>query len=211
MKIGRLLVCGVSCLTFALTASAATITYHTEGSFNGGAFGTNVTEEYGATNGTSIRFIGASGTVDTDSNIGLGAFVVEKLNNEDIPDTLSGTFELRIVQDIPAGLTPVPASLNATLTGTVQFNRSTGQVSFSSNTVEYENAVYRLGDAFFDQPWTVGLVAPSTGTSLGAGVSTLEGTVVATSPDVGEIPEPATYGLLGSGLLAIGLLHRRRS
>jgi hypothetical protein len=208
MKLSVKLLGSVAALSLAVAAHAGTVSYSTLGSFDGSVFGTDVVTS-GA--GMTVRYVSASGNlVSTPSSIPLGTFTVEGANGS-TPLDLSGNFYLRIIQTLPAGEDSVPEQLVADLMGTISMTGSTGRVMFGGgNQIQFESSTYYVGTGFRTDDFTVTLNPPNTTSSAGAGVTTLDGWVEGGAPDV-VIPEPGTYAMLGSGLLSLVVLSRRRA
>jgi len=192
--------------------AAPIVSYSTSGSFsNGTSPGTNV---YTGTNGT-LTFLTGGGNVDVGtinpSNITLGTV---DSNMFLTPEAVGGTLTLTITQTSPFAGT---GSTMGTLSGTVVSNASNAMLLFSPAVVTLagpggSSTVYTV----LQSPAGVPIV-PSSSTSGGAlaGGTTLQGTVqyIGGEPvtsDLSGVPEPATLGLMGLGLLAVGLVARRR-
>jgi hypothetical protein len=216
VKIKTSLLTAVVGLALSVAANAAPVTYFTEGSFDGGlTWSTTLSPAVATFGGTSLAFVNGSGTVNatsTPKNIGFGSFILASTTAEPDEDTLTGRFDLRIIETSPGGTAIGSNILLGTLSGQVQITGSTGVVTFSSNTVTYPNSQYKLVSADFTNPWGVALISPSTNSGPGAGMTTIQGTVVAGQNTPGStVPEPSTYALLGSGLVGLGFMFRRRS
>ncbi len=193
---------GLLAAAIMLTASlsqAALVDYSTQGRFNDQAFATINSLAFG---GTTLSFTGISAGapgVNTPTHGSLGTFQLTSTNTG-AGDTLSGTFDLRIIQTTP-GPTGT-ADLGATLGGSVTANSSTGMVQFSTTSVTINGIKYDVANAAFGLTGRIALVAPNTNN----GMTTVQAAITGSA-----VPEPSTYALLGGGLVSlIGFSRRRR-
>src|SRR4051794_27998198 len=191
---------GFLAATLILSASlshAATVDYSTEGRFNAQGFATTNAVSFGSSM-LSFTGITAGGIgVNTPTNGSLGTF---QITSGGAGDSLSGTFDLRIIQTTPGPLGS--ADLMATLGGSVTANSSTGMVQFTTTSVTINGIKYDVASADFGLSGRVALVAPNTNN----GMTTIQAAITG-----GAVPEPSTYALLGGGLVSlVGLSRRRR-
>lgn len=176
--------------------AAPIVTYTTTGTFTPG--GTNVLT--GPSGGT-LTYLTGGGSVDlgilNPSNATFGT-----INTIGNPGNLAGsTFTLTINQTTP---TAASGSLLGTVSGTVVVDASSAFIKFATPTVTLAPGItYEI----FQGANGVAIVPPSTdqgGTVVG-GTTTLQGQISTTAT-----PEPGTVGLMGLGLVAVGLVARRR-
>jgi hypothetical protein len=166
-------------------ASAALVTYSTEGSFNGNPFATNNSV---TVSGLTLTYNGVP-TTSVDANpttlASFGSFTV----------TGSGTatfdpvdFDLRFTQTAPS---PGTGAIDANLSGTV----SSGPPGSSSLIVTFTDLSAVIGGVVYTPPVSIGVPVPGQSSTVIGRITFL-------------VPEPASLGLLSAAGLLLG--RRRR-
>jgi hypothetical protein len=192
-------------LMTAMLASAATVTYSTNSaltSFAGDDL--SLTSSSGAVATLTFDPVGAT-TVGLPSNIGYGGFVLTcpgcSTQAGGVGATFSPfTFNL-VVTDTTTG------SASGTFVGT-----STGGSVWSDVSQVVINWVPGTLPALNGSLYTIVtpslIVAPNSGDPID-GLTSVVGIVTAAPGQQNEVPEPATFAMMGGSLMFLGLLRRR--
>jgi hypothetical protein len=175
----------ITLLFCGVSAFATPVTYSTSATLSG----PDLSGSSLANGGATITFTDQASTgVNAPTNISLGFFTVSGGTG-----TFSGdSILLTITQTVPSSGS---ASSSSTISGAVTSTSNGIDVTFSPTTVHIGSATYNLLANYF-------LVAPNTN----GGVTSVEANVAVPT----TAPEPASLALIGSSLIGIGAVLRRR-
>lgn len=201
---------GAMVFTMALAASAATVTFGTDGpstGFNGGVLN-SITNTTGVA--ATLNYLAdVNDTVNVPSNISLGNFTLACNTCTTQANGTGSTFGAftfsLMLTDVTDGASGI--FLGTSSGGTVYSDSSSINIFWSplqlgpgasgANTGNF-------GTTFFQITNQTRIVDPNAGTVHGQ--TTVQGNVGSTAT-----PEPATFGMLGAALLGLGMFARRKA
>jgi hypothetical protein len=188
----------------AATSWAQTVTYSTSGTFGGGTNGTVCTTTSCTSGGFTLSFVNASSASYTAPTlVDLGQFLASFSPSGGTAGltAFSGvTFTLTIAQTAPSGGT---GGFFDGITGSLAYNPSSSSLVWSPISTQTAIGVvtYTL---VTDNTGNINIQAPTTAEGNNPNPTSVKANVTAT-------PEPATFLLLAPGLVALGMVRRRRS
>jgi len=188
-------------LSFLLCSAsmfAASLQYSTSGLFSGpdvtgGGTGLKVGSSSVTFNGSPLTVCPPCVTIPTTISLGQFQITSTSPTGDVFPSSGTDSFTLTVTQDLPSAGTATTSV--ASISGTISESSSNIIVTFAPASFNIGLVSYLL------TPATYSLPAPNTGNPLGT----------VSVQAYAAIPEPASLGLIGAGLLGLGVLVRRRA
>lgn len=196
-------------VALAASASAATITYHTNDAGTGFNSGASLTLNNSTGVASTLVFTpNGNTTTGVPSNVNFGDFTLACITCTTQQGGVGSFFNAFTIDLVITDVTDGGAKgkfVGTSTGGQVYSDVSQLTVNWSPLIIGpgTTNAISgNFGTTTFSTTVFTGIVAPNSGTPLGT--STVEGLVTSTT-----VPEPTTIGLVGLSLLGLGLLRRK--
>jgi hypothetical protein len=200
---------------FTMAADASTITYNTNApgtEFVSPTTGLTLNSSSGLA--ATLTFLPDSNiAVGVPSNINFGIFTLDCpgcLTDEQSSATFNAfTFDLVITDPSDGGATG--EFVGTSPGGSVAFNSSTVTIDWSPLQLgpgTNDALTGNFGSTFFNITTSSRIVAPNSGANVGQ--TTVQGALDSEATGINTVPEPGTWGLIGTGMIGLCLMGRRR-